>query len=370
MLKLLYIICLFILMISANVLAVEKPQAEQSPIKFKVMAYQGHNDGTGCNTDLAQPSLKLIDEDKDRKEAITFCLKINNLTKFTLSNITLHGIKPELIHTDFNILSDKPVKFITPYASLTYYYEYLLEDSLDAKFTVEVSLLDKQGLALTKKAIQQTATSKAELILAPPIVHKTVLPRGGKGMLWTLELVNNVNKQNIAVGIFDNIPEHTLFEPLKTGDFVSESGVYCEAQGESITDICTLETIGADHPARIIWKGKIAPDFARTTEDANNKVIIRFQTSAPDAKVGDIITSQARSLWGDEQIEILSDNPDTPKIADTTQYKIHKPIEPESKAIQIPTLSQWGIILLVLFVGIVGVSLRLLSNIFKNNMFY
>jgi len=318
-------------------------------IQLEQSVYQGYDDGESCNTEKAQPEITVIDKDKDRKEQLSFCFKVTNTSQAWLSNITLTGIKPELIHNDFLPITAELPELLAPNTSIMFYTEYLLEESLLGQFMVEAEVVDKEGNPLLmERAAKAVAVIKADLIVDPPIVNKTVLPKGGKGMLWQLELVNNSDQQTMSVSVFDNIPENTIHEVMPAGDFVSESGIYCKAMGASITEACYVESAAIGYPqGRIVWKGKIASDFTKSAEEAENKVIVRFISNAPEAEIGDVISSQARTLWGDNQNEVLSDNPATPENpADATTYKIHKPIEPEPEVIQIPTLSQWGLLLL------------------------
>lgn len=331
-------------------------------LQLDVGVYQGYDDGKGCNTNISQSEITLIDENKDRKEPISFCLKVTNSSQAWLANILLKGIKPVLSHTDFLTLSESDSKLLAPDASMTFYTEYLLEDSFIAQFIVEADIVDKAGNPLLlQRSIKAAGIVKTDLIVAPPIVNKTVLPKGGKGMLWELELVSNSEKQATDVEVLDPLPENTIFEAMPAGDYVSESGIYCKAEGQSYTEICQFEGATTDYPrGRIVWKGKIASDFSKSLADAKNKVIIRFVSNAPDAEIGDMISSQARTLWGDKQNEVLSDNPITPDTpADATLYKIHKPIEAEPEIPRIPTLSQWGLLLLSLFlIGFVRLNLK------------
>lgn len=345
-----------VLMLASLSDAVEQPLGGKAMIAAKATAlitleqtaYQGHDDGESCDTKIAQTNLTLIDKDKDRKEQISLCFKITNVSQVWLSDITLKGFKPELIHNDFLAMTDPMLQLLAPQTSIIFYYEYLLEETLNGQFSVEAEVVDKEGkpLAITRN-IQVLGKIKAEFLVAPPIVHKTVLPRKGKGMLWQLELVNNSDQQTMVVSINDKLPEYSVFEAQKMGEYISETGVYCEAMGVSTTSACYFESASGNYPqGRVVWKGEIASDFAKPLEYAENKVTIRFTSNAPEAEIGDIISSQARSHWGNEQNEVLSDNPATDTVADPTPYKIHKLIEAELEVMQIPTLSEWGIILL------------------------
>ena len=161
------------------------------------------------------------------------------------------------------------------------------------------------------------------------------------------------------VFVFDEIPVGTHFVAMPAGDHVSSSGVYCEARGASTTNNtfdnnCFFEAPNATYPrGRIIWKGTISSDPGLITEDtANNEVVIRFISVLDNPGLpNQEIENQGHSQWdydhdGNSDINVPTDNPATPDgEPDVTIFK---------PANNIPTLSEWGLLLLIMMLIVEG----------------
>jgi hypothetical protein len=203
-------------------------------------------------------------------------------------------------------------------------------------------------------------------------------------LTWRSVWVNDGLSAAPYVEITAEVPEGTYFVPMPAGDFVSVDGIYCEARGASAgSGECFFETPSADYPqGRVVWRGTIVVEedtssnlrssrsqlatmrtaTAELEDLAENEIVLEFVTMPLGTQA--IITGQAYADWyyqgeQDQTVDLrlfageshddVTGDPELPEIRiDTNQYDVPEGFQP------IPSLSEWGMIILSLLLMLVG----------------
>lgn len=320
---------------------------------------KGHDNGAGCGTERATSHAILVDQDKSKDMPVTYCFEVTNTGESYLANIEITDDTLGVQQNQLTLLNGPAPAGLEPGASLLYYYEVLATESLTNVASVTAVPSDPQGHPTGGTVTSEgTSTAKLSLIIDPPTATKTVDSEGLTGMKWQMVWINDSDIAAPGVTVFDEVPVGTHYSPMPAGNFVSASGVYCEVRGASTTnaafdDNCYFEQPSAAYPrGRVIWKGTVASDPGLYTEDtANNEVVIRFISVLDNPNLpNQEITNQADSEWdfdndGTPDISVPTDNPDTAPGQDGTTF---------NPASNIPTLSEWMLIMLSLLLLLVG----------------
>ncbi len=186
----------------------------------------------------------------------------------------------------------------------------------------------------------------APSIFDPPSGYKTVSALGFPELVWRMVWINDSVVIATAVTIIDPIPVGTTYVA---------GSLICQAQGASVTTNCVYDNVGN----RVIWEGIIAPDPGATDEaTALNEVVISYRTSVPLGVV--FVQNQGCANWdangngsvADEiaagQIPVCSDDPATSAPGDPTIWELNPQV------VSVPTLSEWGIIILLFLQGLLA----------------
>lgn len=172
----------------------------------------------------------------------------------------------------------------------------------------------------------------------PPYGKKVVNSGGIPELEWTMVWINpNVNA---------SVPLQVI-DPVPVGSTYVAASLTCEARGSSSQTLCTYDAINN----RVVFEGVIGPDGPAATDEttASNEVVIRFRVQV-NAGVH-AVNNQATANWdpdGDGTLDgppISTDNPDTGAPGDPTGW---------AQPVSIPTLSEWGMILLTLFAAMLA----------------
>jgi len=297
----------------------------------------------------------LVDQDKSKDMPVTYCFEVTNTGESYLTDINITDETLGVTHDQLTLLNG-PESPLEPGASRLYYYEVMATKSLTNVASVTAVPSDENGKPTGGNiASEAHSSAKVVLIIDPPSALKTVTPSGATGMEWQMVWINDSEVEAPNVTVFDEVPEGTHFEAMEAGEFVSASGVYCEARGSSTTtashdDNCYYEAPSDDYPrGRVIWKGIVSADPGKHGEDeAENEVVIRFISVLDNPQANQEINNQGDSEWD-------FDNDGTPDTAVKTQAPtedggstVFKPVN------AIPTLSEWMQILLTLLLVLIG----------------
>jgi uncharacterized repeat protein (TIGR01451 family) len=192
----------------------------------------------------------------------------------------------------------------------------------------------------------EDTTVNAPSIFDPPSGYKTVSAIGFPELVWRMVWINDSVVIATAVTIIDPIPVGTTYVA---------GSLICQAQGASVTTNCVYDNVGN----RVIWEGIIAPDPGATDEaTALNEVVISYRTSVPLGVV--FVQNQGCANWdangngsvADEiaagQIPVCSDDPATSAPGDPTIWELNPQV------VSVPTLSEWGIIILLFLQGLLA----------------
>jgi len=314
---------------------------------------KGHDGGQGCGTPRAQSEVVLVDQDKSKNMPVTYCFEVTNTGKSYLTDIEITDKKLDVTHNQLTLLNG-PEAPLEPGASRLYYYEVLATESLTNVASAKAVPSDENGEPTGGSIYSVDSSAKVVLIIDPPSALKTVTPSGATGMEWQMVWINDSEVEAPNVTVFDEVPEGTHFEAMEAGEFVSASGVYCEARGSSTTtashdENCAYEAPSNEYPrGRVIWNGVVSADTGKHTEDeAENEVVIRFISVLDNPQANQEILNQGDSEWD-------FDNDGTPD----TEVKTQGPTEEEGSITvfkpvnAIPTLSEWMLILLALLLAV------------------
>ena len=317
----------------------------------------GHDEGAGCGTPRAQSQIILVDQDKSKDMPVTYCFEVTNIGDSYLTDINITDETLGVTHAELSLLNGPAPAGLAPGASLFYFYQMLATESLTNVASVSAVPSDENGKPTGGPVSSEgTSSAKVTLIIDPPSGLKTVTASGAVGMEWQMVWINDSDVAAPGVTVFDEVPVGTHFEAMPAGDFVSASGVYCEARGTSTTtaandDNCFYEAPSGAYPrGRVIWKGIISADTGKHTEDeADNEVVIRFVSVLDNPTLPDQeIVNQGDSEWdfdndGESDTEVKTESPE-----EDGGETVFVPANP------IPTLSEWMLMLLVLLLLISG----------------
>ncbi len=320
-------------------------------------AYAGHDGGAKCGTEAAKTSLTLVDIEKDLQDPVTYCFEISNAGETYLVDIELQDDLLGITHKDMQALTAIPAR-LPPLsqdktARIRYYYESVVTQSLvnTASASSHLAMADGTPLEGTVNAAD-TSSVEVNFVFDPPSAFKTVKATGENVMQWQMVWINSGMNAVAGVEVYDEVPVGTSYSAMTAGGFVSPDGVYCEARGKSTTTTCRFETPSKTYPrGRVVWKGQIGADLGHKTEaQAANEVVIRFYSTLDDKTKAQTIDNRAHSAWdmdndGKTDSTVSTDNGDTAEPGDSTKITFGT----AGDSLQIPTLSEWALWLLGMF---------------------
>ncbi len=189
-----------------------------------------------------------------------------------------------------------------------------------------------------------------------PSAYKTVSDAGYPAIEWRMVWINSGNATAMRVRIIDPIPADTTYVA---------GSINCSALGSSTTNTCSYDPVNK----RIVWEGNIGPDPGAANEfQANNEVIIRFQTNVP-ANVFEV-ENQGCANWDENgngsindeisagQSPLCSDDPATGAPDDPTQW------QSGTTPVIVPTVDEWGMLIFIVLAGLCSAySIRKMKNI-------
>ncbi|WP_038141918.1 IPTL-CTERM sorting domain-containing protein [Thiothrix lacustris] len=335
-----------------------------SRVQLLKTAYQGHDGGAKCGTDVAKPELTLVDLDKNKRENVTYCFEVTNTGDNWLTQVAVVDETLSLTADKLTPVGTVPA-ILAPQskdanARIRYYYEDEITAGIVNKASVTARPVLEDG-TLLDGVLDATSNSSVNVrfVFDPPTAIKTVTSSGDEVMLWQMVWINSSSDNVAGVEIYDGVPEGTHYAAMQAGANVSPDGVYCEARGASTTAVCRYEAPSQDFPrGRVFWSGTIGADIGNSTEQsAVNEVVIRFYSALDKVGEQQTITNQAHSSWdlnGDgkpEYADILTDNGKTDASGDSTSISLGSPS-------QIPTLGEWALWLLSFLMVLVAFGYR------------
>jgi hypothetical protein len=167
----------------------------------------------------------------------------------------------------------------------------------------------------------------------PPAVSKSGTYVGNNVVSWRQVWINNANSVSCLVRIDDPLPAHT--------SFVAGSLV-CSVNGVSQGN-CRYDAVAGT----VTWEGTLGPDPGAVDEQtAVNEVVIEFQTLADSG--GQTVENKTRGYWDENYDNDINDDISGGQVAVTAAATVDIPLPP------VPTLDQWGIMLMLIILGIVA----------------
>jgi LPXTG-site transpeptidase (sortase) family protein len=177
-------------------------------------------------------------------------------------------------------------------------------------------------------------------IFDPPFGIKTVDATGRPQFTWTMVWINNSNIVGLQAVVHDPIPDGTTYiatgapsgydVPLTAPAESTNVGVSCTSSAETVTTLCYYEGPTVAYPlGRIIWEGRIGPDFMITDPLlATNALTITFNVQAASgvSRLYNRATIDA-DLNGDDD---FTDAGETSVFAVARAWSVEAPLLPET----------------------------------------
>jgi len=305
-------------------------------IDLEKRVYEGHDNGAGCAT--AGDSLTIVDPSHDGAQ-ITYCFVVTNVGGKNLGDIRIDDLQLGIENSSTLPTVGGATPPLAPNGQLVYYYEVPQVVTSGGTNTATV-----RGTPTGESEVADSDHAELIYIFDPPFGYKTVT-RNGAVLVWEMVWINDSPTDATSVDVFDEIPDGTIFDTLD-----------CIAEGTSVTNVCEFQDATVHPPrGRIYWSGFIGSDPGATDADtANNEVVIRFETTIADPTRAQTIQNQGVSDWDmdgdgtDEFTDVLTGNSVSPPNQLPTQIIVGY------TGPSIPTLQFWGLALLTVLLGLLG----------------
>ncbi|MCK5920745.1 MAG: hypothetical protein KAG66_07370, partial [Methylococcales bacterium] len=168
---------------------------------------KGHDAGISCGTPRAESQIVLVDQDKSKDMPVTYCFEVTNTGESYLTDIAIIDETLGITHAALTLLNGPAPAGLESGASLLYYYEVTLTESLTNVATVTAIPSDEEGKPTGETVTSEDpSTAKVTLIIDPPSGLKTVTASGAIGMEWQMVWINDSDVAAPGVTVFDEVP--------------------------------------------------------------------------------------------------------------------------------------------------------------------
>jgi len=299
-------------------------------------SYLGHSSGVGCATGLNP--LVIVDANRAPKN-ITWCFTAINNTdsaylvspSFTDERLGITSADQSRVRLGFGVLP------LAPGASAVWYVEDTRTTSLVNAVTAEFTPSDAEGRSIGLPRISGTSSTEAVFayVFDPPFGIKTGVLNGQTLVRWNMVWINDNSITATGVQITDSPPVGMTF----AGSMV------CTPHGSTVVHSCAFEVASATYPrGRVVVLTDIGPDLGATNQDnAVNALQIAFDVSIDSPGISQTFNNQGTANWtppNGSQLTAVTSAPGG--IGGPTPVKYVAPL------VSVPTLSEWGLIMLML----------------------
>lgn len=355
--------------------------------------YEGWNAGASCGTPVAQKELLIVEKIPTTHD-LTWCFAVTNPgSKHVGAPVWEDSVYPGMVATA-KAGTSLP---LAPGATGTWYYQAKHNSSVVNVVGVAMPVTDPAGTPLPgEPPVSSSADGKATfgMIYDPPYGVKVGSVDGADIINWTMVWVNDniIAANNVYVS-------DTIKAPM---EFVPGS---LSCVGEGATSVVPGTCQYAAATKTISVKGNFAADFGKTVANASHRLFISFKVKVPKTGGPASYENQGTASWtppgspgpidtvtvfipgvkidpidpanpkvpvvlpppgvGVEDPSIGHPDAGNPGTAVETPVVITpdtpeppqppKPPEPPQPPVSIPTLSEWGLILLSCLVGLMAV---------------
>jgi hypothetical protein len=184
-------------------------------------------------------------------------------------------------------------------------------------------------------------------VFDPPFGLKTGRLLSGQPVIrWTMVWINGSPIIANGVVITDSPPAGTTYQ----------GNLFCTPKGSTTVSQCSFEARSTAFPrGRVKVISNIGPDYGSATEaTAANELLIGFDVTLDDATISRSYLNQGNSSWdptgAGTPILGITDDPSINGVDNPTPVIVPG----TSPAAGIPTLSEWGVIVLSALMGLFG----------------
>lgn len=355
--------------------------------------YEGWNAGASCGTPVAQKELLIVEKIATMHD-LTWCFAVTNPgTKHVGAPVWQDSAYPGMVATA-KAGTSLP---LAPGATGTWYYQAKHNSSVVNVVGVAMPVTDPAGTPLPgEPPVSSSDDGKATfgMIYDPPYGVKVGSVDGADIINWTMVWVNDniIAANNVYVS-------DTIKAPM---EFVPGS---LSCVGEGATSVVPGTCQYAAATKTISVKGNFAADFGKTVANASHRLFISFKVKVPKTGGSASYENQGTASWtppgSPDPIETVTvfvpgvkidpmdpKNPKVPVVLPPPGVEVDdpsighpdagnpgtavetpvvitpdtpeppqppKPPEPPQPPVSIPTLSEWGLILLSCLVGLMAV---------------
>lgn len=307
--------------------------------------YRNHSVGAGCP---GGDEIVVVDAFKAPVK-ITWCFEVKNTGSAHISNIILTDLKLGITALNQALLVLRSGTLpLAPGAKATWYYEDTRTTSLQNAVTVTGTPSDSTGLPTGRPVIHASDDAAVfAYVFDPPFGLKTGRLLSGQPVIrWTMVWINGSPIIANGVVITDSPPAGTTYQ----------GNLFCTPKGSTTVSQCSFEARSTAFPrGRVKVISNIGPDYGSATEaTAANELLIGFDVTLDDATISRSYLNQGNSSWdptgAGTPILGITDDPSINGVDNPTPVIVPG----TSPAAGIPTLSEWGVIVLSALMGLFG----------------
>jgi len=309
--------------------------------------YQGKNSGAGCPGVV---ELLIVDSSHAPKD-ITWCFAVTNTGNSYLASPSFDdaGLSISASLNQGKVQLKSGVLPLAPGASATWYVEEVRTTSLRNTVTVSMTPSDAAG-APTGPAINGSSTGSTVFayVFDPPFGIKTGVLNGKTVVRWNMVWIND----NLVTA--NNV---TITDPPPVG-MTYAGNIACTPQGSTVVKSCIFEAASAAFPrGRVVVLTDLGPDFGATdAASAINELQIAFDATIDNPTLPQTFENQGKASWDPGTGTPLTVTTNAPSSGGGPTLV---PFTPEVVMTSVPTLSEWGLILLAfLMAGLASAQAR------------
>jgi hypothetical protein len=297
--------------------------------------YQGNDSGAGCP---GVSELVIVDASHAPKD-ITWCFAVTNTGSSYLASPVFDdaGLGITASVNQGNVQLKSGLLPLAPGASATWYVQDTRTTSLLNSVTVTMTPAEAAGTP-TGPAVAGSSTGNTVFayVFDPPFGIKTGVLNGRTLVRWNMVWINDNLVTARDVIITDPPPAGMTYA----------GNIVCTPQGSTIVKSCSFEAASVTFPrGRIKVVTDLGPDLGATdAASANNELQIGFDATIDNPSVPQSFENQGTADWdpgnGAPPLTAVTSAPTTnggPTVV---------PYTPAEAITGVPTLSEWGLILL------------------------
>ena len=327
-------------MSTSNVTLTAQWSTVNGSITVAKTVYLGQSAGSACP---GVKELVIVDATHTPKN-ITWCFAVTNTGNSYLASPLFNdpGLSISSGGSQAAVKLRAGVLPLAPGATATWYVEETRTISLMNSVSLTMVPSDQTGTSLGEPAVSATSVGKTTFayVFDPPFGIKAGQANGVNVIRWTMVWINDNAVTATAVVVADPIPLGMTYA----------GNIVCTPQGSTVVTSCAFEAPSGAYPrGRVMVVSDMGPDLGATSPaNANNALRIAFDSTIDNPTVAQSFQNQGTATWQPTS---------GPPMTGTTSAPGGSPGEPTTVPFvptvvaAIPTLSQWGVVLLAGLIG-------------------